>query len=60
MDIRERLRNFARVQADQVIPLLAMFVIGLGVHATYQMYKGSDNSRVPATARATRSRIVTC
>jgi cytochrome c peroxidase len=47
--------EFLKIQSAQIIPLIGMFVIGLGVHATYQHYKGSDLSRVPATQRAAES-----
>lgn len=46
-----KLPDFLKAQATQIIPLLGMFVIGLGVHATYQNYRGSDHSRVPAQRR---------
>ena len=36
-----------KLKSDQILPLLGMFVIGLGVHATYQNYRGSELSRVP-------------
>lgn len=36
-----------KLNLSTVIPLLAMSVVGAGVHATYQTYKGSDLSRVP-------------
>jgi len=36
-----------RSETSQVIPMVGMLVIGFGVHATYQNYRGTDLSRVP-------------